>query len=59
MWAFRLGAMSSLLSDPLVSGFITGATAHVISSQLRDLFGVTVGKHKGNFKIVMVSVTYI
>ncbi|XP_077301862.1 solute carrier family 26 member prestin isoform X2 [Arctopsyche grandis] len=59
MWVFRLGVMSSLLSEPLVSGFITGATAHVLSSQFKDLFGVQIGNHKGYFKIVMLVVDVI
>lgn len=54
MWVFRLGVMSSLLSEALVSGFVTGATIHVLTSQLKDLFGLTVAKYKGNFKVVLV-----
>lgn len=53
MWLFRMGAISSLLSDPLVSGFTTAASFHVLASQLKDLFGVQLPKRKGNFKVII------
>lgn len=52
MGFFRLGTLSSLLSEPLVNGFTTGAACHVVTSQLKDVFGVSVPRHKGAFKIV-------
>lgn len=52
MGFFRLGTLSSLLSDPLVNGFTTGAACHVVTSQLKDVFGVSVPRHKGAFKII-------
>lgn len=52
---FRLGNLSSLLSDPLVNGFTTGAAVHVTVSQLKDLFGIKIPRHKGAFKIIKVS----
>ncbi|XP_023298753.1 solute carrier family 26 member 6 [Lucilia cuprina] len=52
MGFFRLGTLSSLLSEPLVNGFTTGAACHVVTSQLKDVFGVHVPRHKGAFKIV-------
>lgn len=55
MWVFRLGVVATLLSEALVSGFITGATVHVLVSQLKDLFGITVFRYKGNFKVPLVS----
>lgn len=55
MYFFRLGSLSSLLSDPLVNGFTTGAAVHVTVSQLKDLFGVKIPRHKGAFKIIYVS----
>lgn len=48
----RLGALANLLSDPLVNGFTTAAAIHVIVSQLKDLIGVPLPKHKGAFKLV-------
>lgn len=55
MWMLRLGAVSTLLSEPLVSGFTTAASFHVLASQLKDLFGVRIDKWSGNFKVVYVS----
>lgn len=52
MGFFRLGTLSSLLSEPLVNGFTTGAACHVVTSQLKDVFGVSVPRHKGAFKII-------
>ncbi|XP_061401895.1 prestin [Musca vetustissima] len=52
MGFLRLGTLSSLLSDPLVNGFTTGAACHVVTSQLKDVFGVSVPRHKGAFKII-------
>lgn len=47
MYIFRLGIVSALLSETLVSGFTTGAAIHVVTSQLKDIFGVTIPKFKG------------
>lgn len=55
MFVCRLGALSSLLSEPLVSGFTTGAAVHVFVNQLKDILGVQVERFKGPFKIVYVS----
>ncbi|XP_055856122.1 solute carrier family 26 member 6-like [Episyrphus balteatus] len=52
MALMRLGTLSSLLSDPLVNGFTTAAAVHVMTSQLKDVLGVSVPRHKGAFKIV-------
>lgn len=51
---FRLGSLAALLSDPLVNGFTTGAAVHVTVSQLKDLFGIQIPRHKGAFKIIYV-----
>lgn len=51
----RLGNLSSLLSDPLINGFTTGAAVHVTVSQLKDLFGIKIPRHKGVFKTIYVS----
>lgn len=55
MFVCRMGALSSLLSEPLVSGFTTGAAVHVFVNQLKDILGVKVTRHQGAFKIVYVS----
>lgn len=52
---FRLGNLAALLSEPLVNGFTTGAAVHVFVSQLKDLFGVKIPRHKGAFKIIYVN----
>lgn len=54
----RLGSLSSLLSDPLINAFTTGAAIHVTVSQLKDLFGVQIPRHKGAFKIIYVSIIH-
>lgn len=50
MSIMRLGTFSSLLSEPLVSGFTTAAAVHVLISQLKDLLGVSIPRYKGAFK---------
>lgn len=49
MFVLRLGVVSALLSETLVSGFITGAAVQVLVSQIKDLFGLTLPKSKGYF----------
>ncbi|RVE47908.1 hypothetical protein evm_007422 [Chilo suppressalis] len=56
MWMLRLGAVSTLLSEPLVSGFTTAASLHVLASQLKDLFGIMLPKLPSNYKVVMTVV---
>lgn len=53
MFVFRLGIVSTLLSDTLVSGFTTGAAIHVFTSQVKDLFGLTLPKSQDNFDVVL------
>ncbi|KAK7490012.1 hypothetical protein BaRGS_00018712 [Batillaria attramentaria] len=48
----RLGFLTTFLSDPLISGFTTGAAVHVLSSQLHSIFGVPVGQYSGSFKLI-------
>uniref|UniRef100_A0A1Q3EVM3 Putative sulfate/bicarbonate/oxalate exchanger sat-1 n=2 Tax=Culex tarsalis TaxID=7177 RepID=A0A1Q3EVM3_CULTA len=52
MYVCRLGVVSFLLSDTLVSGFTTGAAIHVLTSQIKDLLGLSLPPITGNFKIV-------
>lgn len=59
MFVCRLGVISSLISDTLVSGFTTGAAIHVLTSQVKDLFGYKIPKHKGMFSIVNVSIVEV
>lgn len=55
MSALRLGNLASLLSESLVNGFTTGAAVHVLASQLKDMFGVKIPRHKGFFQVINVS----
>ncbi|RZC42192.1 solute carrier family 26 member 10 [Asbolus verrucosus] len=52
MYALRLGAVSALLSETLVSGFTTGAAFQVIASQIKDLLGLSIPRHKGLFVVI-------
>ena len=53
--------MTTFLSEPLVSGYTTGAAVHVFTSQLRHLVGVpssAVRVDPGVFALPRVSSTY-
>ncbi|XP_012269237.2 solute carrier family 26 member 6-like isoform X2 [Athalia rosae] len=51
MYLFRLGIISTLLSETLVNGFTTGAAVHVLMSQIQDLLGLRLHKGKSIFKL--------
>ncbi|XP_058828758.1 solute carrier family 26 member 6 [Topomyia yanbarensis] len=53
MSLIRLGILSALLSEPLVSGFTTAAAIHVLVSQMKDLLGVSIPRYKGAFKNIL------
>ena len=40
----RLGALVSLLSRPVISGFVSAAAILIVASQLKSLFGIDVGR---------------
>lgn len=50
MYVCRLGILCTLLSTTLVNAFTTGSAVHVIISQSKDLFGLTVPKRRGYLK---------
>ncbi|XKL65796.1 hypothetical protein PGB90_009216 [Kerria lacca] len=50
MYICRLGVISSLLSETLISGFTAGAAIHVFTSQIKDLFGFKIGSYAGFFQ---------
>lgn len=52
MGVFRLGFVTTFLSDPLVSGFTTGAACHVFTSQIKHIFGIQMGRYSGPFKLI-------
>ncbi|NWR61923.1 S26A6 protein, partial [Bucorvus abyssinicus] len=43
----QFGFVVTYLSDPLVRGYTTAASVHVLISQLKNVFGVSVGEHSG------------
>ncbi|XP_030746136.1 prestin-like [Sitophilus oryzae] len=49
MFVLRLGIVSALLSETLVSGFTTGAAIQVLVSQIKDLLGLSIPRFKGYF----------
>lgn len=52
MGLLQLGSLSVFLSEMLVSGFTTGAAFHVMTSQVKYLFGLKIKGHSGPFKII-------
>ncbi|CAL4171388.1 unnamed protein product [Meganyctiphanes norvegica] len=48
----QLGVLSVFLSDMLVKGFTTGAAVHVITSQTKYIFGISVPRHTGPLKVI-------
>ena len=53
--ALQFGQFCSLLSDSLISGFATGASVHVFSSQVKYLLGIKVPRFTGTFQLLKVS----
>ncbi|NXW77346.1 S26A6 protein, partial [Hirundo rustica] len=43
----QFGFVVTYLSDPLVRGYTTAASVHVLVSQLKNVFGVSQGEHSG------------
>ncbi|CAH1782637.1 unnamed protein product [Owenia fusiformis] len=52
MGILRLGFLTIYLSDPLISGFTTGAAFHVLTSQVKHMFGLNPGRYYGAFKLI-------
>ncbi|XP_012279531.1 solute carrier family 26 member 10 isoform X2 [Orussus abietinus] len=59
MYVLRLGVISSLLSETLISGFTTAAAVHVLTSQVKDLLGLSLKKRMGIFKVVFTYVDIV
>lgn len=55
MFALRLGIVTSLLSETLVSGFTTGAAIYVFTSQIKDVLGISIKSQTGICEVVLVS----
>ncbi|XP_027692289.1 sulfate anion transporter 1 [Vombatus ursinus] len=47
MGLFRLGFVSTYLSQPLLDGFATGASLTILTSQVKYLFGIKIPRHQG------------
>lgn len=54
MYFLQLGLVSSLLSETLVSGFTTGASIHVLTSQIKDLLGISLKPVTGYFEVILI-----
>ena len=50
----KLGFVAVYLSDPLVSGFTTGAAVLVFTSQVKHILGLKVPKYTGLFAVIKV-----
>ncbi|KAK2579316.1 hypothetical protein KPH14_008268 [Odynerus spinipes] len=59
MYIFRLGVISTLLSETLVNSFTTGAAVHVLLSQIKDLLGLKLPKQKGYFKLIQTLISIV
>ncbi len=55
MGILQLGFIAIYLSEPLTRGLTTGAACHVFTSQIKDVFGLTIPKHSGPLKLYYVS----
>lgn len=54
MSLFRVDKVACLLSESLVSAFITGTAVHVFVSQMKDLLGLKIPRYTGVLKIIKV-----
>ena len=55
MGLMRLGVLSALLSESLISGFTTGAAFHVVTTQVPHIFGFRIQKFIGPGRLVKVN----
>lgn len=59
MGVLRLGFLTRYLSDPMISGFTTGASVHVFTSQVKYALGVDIPRHSGAFTIPKVRPSFL
>ncbi|CAH1802534.1 unnamed protein product [Owenia fusiformis] len=52
MGLFHLGFVTAYLSDAVLSGFTTAAGFHVFTSQVKDIFGIKIGRYSGPWKLI-------
>ena len=55
MGMFRMGFITTYMSDPLIGGFTTGCAVHVGTSQVKYVFGLHIPRSDGIFQIIKVS----
>lgn len=54
MGLLKLGFVAVYLSDPIISGFTTGAAILVFTSQVKHILGLSVPRYAGAFAVVKV-----
>ncbi|XP_042147842.1 solute carrier family 26 member 6 [Ixodes scapularis] len=54
MGMLHLGILSIFMSEPMVSGFTTGAAVQVVVSQLKSLFDISIKSYPGIFKCIYI-----
>ncbi|XP_053400591.1 solute carrier family 26 member 6-like [Mercenaria mercenaria] len=52
MGVFRMGFITTYMSDPMIGGFTTGAAVHVGTSQVKYVFGLHIPRSDGIFQII-------
>ncbi|XP_045204648.2 sulfate transporter-like [Mercenaria mercenaria] len=52
MGIFRMGFITTYMSDPMIGGFTTGAAVHVGTSQVKYVFGLHIPRSDGVFQII-------
>ncbi len=55
MFILQLGFLSIYLSEPLIEALTSGASIHIVTAQLGNLFGLTLTEGSGFFKVPKVS----
>ncbi|XP_069506257.1 sulfate transporter-like [Ambystoma mexicanum] len=61
-WIFKLDFISVYLSEPLLSGFVTGSSLTILTSQVKYLFGLSLPSRNGAGALVLTWIdifTYI
>ncbi|XP_076202476.1 solute carrier family 26 member 6 isoform X2 [Aptenodytes patagonicus] len=53
----QFGFVVTYLSDPLVRGYTTAASVHVLVSQLKNVFGVSLGEHSGPLSLFVIIIS--
>ncbi|XP_029439130.1 sulfate transporter-like isoform X2 [Rhinatrema bivittatum] len=50
---FQLGFIAIYLSEPLLSGFVTGSSLTILTSQVKYLFGLSIPRHEGAGSLIL------